>query len=127
MAFVRLPTDKKELMEFRLQTLFTSGAPLFMLGERYEPLTPAQLPVLAARSLDLERFGRDSEPLRRGLDQFLARHGGRAGDYLFLPLIARYGEPILALRRSDLRAVDTIEYRQAPAAETTPPPPAPAQ
>lgn len=127
MAFVRLPTDKKELMEFKMQTLFTSGAPMFMLGERYEPLTPAQLPVLQARAVDLERIGRDSEPLRNLLDQFLARHGGQAGDYLFLPLIARYAEPILALRRSDLRAVDALDVRQAPPAITTAPAATPAQ
>lgn len=126
MAFVRLPTNKEELMELRRRTVFAKGTTLFMLGDRYEPLTPAQLPELQSRSLDLEQIGRDSEPLRRELDRFLARHGGQAGDYLFLPLIARYDEPIVALRRSDLRAVDTLDNRK-PSPPAATPPPAPTQ
>jgi hypothetical protein len=102
--------------------VFAKGATLFTLGDRYEPLTLAHLPELQSRSLDLEQIGRDSEPLRRELARFLARHGGQASDYLFLPLTARYDEPIVALRRSDLRAIDTLDYRKPSRPAATPAP-----
>lgn len=111
LAYVRLPSIKKELAELRMRNLFTGGTPLFMLGERYELLTLAHRPMLQAHAIDLERLGHNSEPHRRGLEQFLSKHGGQTRDYLFLPLVARYGEPILALRYSDIRVVDTINIR----------------
>jgi len=120
-AFVRLPADARERQELRLRTLF-SGKTVYQLGERYELLGNANLPEVIAHAVEIGKYPAVSEQNRENLERFLARHGGTAQDYAFLPLQCRYQELLLALRRTDGSVVDTLDIN--PSKTAVPPPPA---
>jgi hypothetical protein len=121
-AFVRLPADARERQELRLKTLF-SAKPVHQLGDRYEPLGQANLPEVLAQAVEIERYPAVSEQNRENLDRFLARHGGALQDYAFLPLLCRYQELLLAVRRADGSIIDAVDInpskKAAPAAPVT--------
>jgi hypothetical protein len=119
-AFVRLPTDPRERREFRLKIVL-SATPLYLLGDRYEPLGPTNLPEVLAQSLDIAAYAAASDDNRQELERFLARHGGEAKDYAFLPLHCRYRELVLAVRRADGGIVDGLDIDPAPPHKTNAP------
>lgn len=106
-AFVRLAEDKQVRLRQKLKITF-SGIPLFLRGDLYEPLDANNLPEVLAHSLDMEKLARESEEQRKELDDFRQRHGQNLSGFAFLPLHCRYKDIILVLRRSDGRAVDSL-------------------
>lgn len=114
-GFVRLPKDSRERTDFVLKTVL-SGKLLQQLGDRYEPFGKSNFSEVLSHSLALDRF-LTLENNQELVDRFLARHGGTLEDYAFLPLIGRYQEPLLALRRNDGKILDTLNI-----VRTLPPP-----
>ena len=109
-AFVRLPENPRERTALRLKALAT-GQTLHRLGDRYEPLTAEHRQEILASGVDMDKYTNGSETDRLTLDQFLARHGGSAADYAFIPLHCRYASLMLALRRNDGIVVDAVDIR----------------
>jgi hypothetical protein len=107
-AFVRLPADRRERQDLRLQSLF-SGKAMHQLGERYELLGEKNLTEVLKGGVEIEKYSAVSEQNREHLERFLVRHGGAAQDYAFLPLHCRYQELLLALRHTDGSVVDTLD------------------
>jgi hypothetical protein len=64
--------------------------------------------VLAA-GIDIEALAERSEADRAELERFLAQHSGGVADYAFVPLICRYAERILVLRRDDGKIVSALD------------------
>lgn len=117
-GFIRLPENPRERTEFVLKTLVT-GKLLHQLGDRYETLGKSHMSEMLVKSLKLDRYISQNQ---NAIDQFLARHGGKLEDYAFFPLVGRYEEPLLALRRSDGKILDTLDIvRAPPPAEPTEP------
>lgn len=120
-AFVRLPADRRERQDLRLQSLF-SGKTMHQLGERYELLGGNNLAEVLKSGVEIGKYSTVSEQNRENLERFLVRHGGAAQDYVFLPLRCRYEQLLLALRRTDGSVVDTLDInpsKTAPAPSPT--------
>jgi len=107
-AYVRLPAEKRERQDFRLQALF-SGKAIHQFGERYETLGEKNLAEVLKDGVVIGKYTAVSEQNRENLERFLVRHGGAAQDYVFLPLRCRYQQLLLALRRTDGSVVDTLD------------------
>jgi hypothetical protein len=107
-AFVRLPADRRERQDLRLQSLF-SGKAMHQLGERYELLGENNLKEVLKSGVVIGKYSAVSEQNRENLKHFLVRHGGATQDYVFLPLHCRYQDLLLALRRADGSVVDTLD------------------
>jgi len=118
-SFVRLPADRRERQDLRLQTLF-SGKAIHQLGERYEPLGDGNLAEVLKNGVEIGKYPAVSEQNRKNLERFLARHGGASQDYVFVPLRCRYQELLLALRRTDGSIVDTLDINPSKTAVPEP-------
>lgn len=112
-GFIRLPENSRERTEFVLKNVF-SGKPLHQLGDRYEALGKANIPEMLTQGLKLDQYVSISEQNQKAIDRFLEHHGGNLEDYAFFPLVGRYEEPLLALRRSDGKILDTLDIVHAP-------------
>jgi hypothetical protein len=119
-GFVHLPTEKRERTKFWRELLRT-GMPMLRLGDRYEPLDTSNLEEVLKHGVDLEQYTTRSEQNRQELERFLNRHGGKTEDYAFLPLVCRYSELFLALRRPDGGVIDSLKINKRPPAATKPP------
>lgn len=114
-GFIRLPENPRERTDFVLKTVF-AGRPLHQLGDRYEILGKSNLSEMLSQGLKLDQYLSISEQNQRSIDRFLVRHGGKLEDYAFFPLVGRYEEPLLALRRSDGTILDTLDILRTPPA-----------
>ncbi len=107
-AFVRLSADAHDRQKPMFRSLF-SGKFVHQFGEQYEPLGSSNLPQVLAQAVKIESYLAVSEQYKEELERFLARHGGAAQDYAFLPLRCRYQELMLALRRADGSIIDAVD------------------
>lgn len=107
-AFVRLPVAEKERREFIINSGL-QGVNLYRHADRYEPFSPAILAEVQQYSLDLAMHIQTAADDRAKVERFLAKHGGELADYIFVPLIARYGEAVLALPRNQTQVLDTLD------------------
>ena len=112
-GFVRLPENPRERTEIILKNVF-AGKPIHQLGDRYEALGKSNFAEMLAQGLKLDQYLSVSEQNQRTIDRFLARHGGKLEDYAFFPLVGRYKEPLLALRRSNGKILDTLDIVRTP-------------
>lgn len=118
-AFVRMPADRRERFEIRMQAL-NAGTTTHQLGERYEMLGETNLKEVLKDGLKIERYPAVSEQNRKNLERFLMQHGGTNQDYAFLPLRGRYQELMLVLRRTDGSIVDTLDINPSKTIIPTP-------
>lgn len=126
-SFIHLPENPRERTEFVLKNVF-AGKPLHQLGDRYETLGKSNMSEMLAQDLKLDQFLSISEQNQHNINRFLAQHGGKLEDYAFFPLVGRYQEPLLALRRSDGKILDTLDIvRTPPATEESTEPTKPEQ
>lgn len=107
---VPIPADKKEYTKLVGQAM-ASGIPLSMRGDLYQPINADNRKQILDAGIDIEQRVEGLEDDRAKLDAFLARHGGRAENYAFVPLSCRYRFLMLVLSRKDARVVDSIDIR----------------
>ncbi len=105
-AFVRLPEDPREVRALRFAGF--AGVPIYMMGERFEPLDDGNRGLVLAAGIDIEKRAKQSRILRATLDGFLARAQAGADRYVFVPLNCRYGKRMLVLGREDGRVLDAL-------------------
>lgn len=117
-AYVRLPDDPRERHELVFKTVF-SGTPLFKLGDRYEPMNSSNLKEVLTQGVDIDLYlSKFPKQNQERLEKLLGRLGGKREDYAFMPLIGRYSQPLLVLRRADGEVLDTLEIEKG---DQTPP------
>lgn len=109
---VPIPADKKEYTKLIGQAM-ASGIPLAMRGELFQPINADNRKQILDAGIDIERRVEGLADDREKLDEFLAKHGGRAEDYAFVPLSCRYRFLLLALNRKDASVVDALDIRPA--------------
>ena len=112
-AFVRLPKNKKTRIRFETRAAF-SGRLLYMLGNRYEPLTQSNMQIVFKHAIKPEEMIRWAPKNAKLLDAFLKDHGKKAADFAFIPLQCRYKDVILALQRPDGRIAGTLDIDSSP-------------
>lgn len=122
-GFIRLPENPRERSEFVLKNV-VAGKALHQLGDRYEAFGKSNISEILSQRLKIDQYLSISEPNQKTIDRFLARHGGKLDDYAFFPLVGRYEEPLLALRRSDGQILDTLNIARTPPATAKPTEPA---
>lgn len=112
-AFVRLPEDKKALINERMK-LFSGGAPLYMRGDLYEPLGQNNIAKILARSLDMQKLTQDRPRDKAKLESFLRGKNAGLEDFAFLPLHCRYDDIILVFDRKQGKVVDSLDIDPYP-------------
>ena len=94
---IAIPDDPHEQSALRGEA-FTSGQPLRVLSERYEPFAMNMEELPRAYALDKIRQ-RDADV--GALQAWQAEHPGQLEDYAFFPLGTRYRYIFIGFRRSD--------------------------
>jgi hypothetical protein len=106
-AMIDLPADPAARQKARIQAM-ASQRPIYLISERIKPLDAATLPELRVGEEKVERFLRSAPDGAEKLAAFLQEKGGQTTDYLFVPVVARFKNFLLAYRRSDLAPVGWI-------------------
>lgn len=107
MAYVVLPKDKKERVKFIWATL-SQGIPLSKRSDHYDSLTPEHRREMMKQGYDLLEHVKQLPEFKSKLDAFLRKHGGKAEDYAYLRLVARYDEATLVMRKKDGEIVGSL-------------------
>jgi len=98
-AWIRLPPDTQTLQRTRAEALRT-GKALLLGGERLEPLDGAGAAAVAAWALDPVAWAGSKPARRRAVREQLSSVPGRPGERVFVRLVSRYGEGLLAVDRN---------------------------
>jgi len=104
MPFPKTYEERKKIY----QLSFDTGTPFSKMGDRFEPATPENRRIPLQYAIDTEKRSESSPEFKQRLAEFLARHGGKAGDYAFVPLAARYGTALLVLDKKDASIVGSV-------------------
>jgi len=121
--YVKLPDNIKERMALFKES-YMSHTGLFMLGNRYQRIDPANLKDIASHSIDMETYlkqdylkNRKAE-MQRTYHEFLQNFHHPIKDYLFLPVFARYCKCMLVAERTTLKFVDVVKMPPPQVTET---------
>lgn len=101
-VFIDLPEDPKGSSELRREAASAGKFP-YMLGDRYEHLTPANIRSILRHALDIDKLVKDRPADQKRLQAFVEANGGTLGDYAFVPLKSRYKLVLFAFAKKDLR------------------------
>lgn len=107
LSVVRLPENRRE-RHFMLYQAMLQGAMPYHFSERHEAYDTKHLPQIIAAGAGPDEAVRNHPDFRTGLALFLERHGGQAGDYIYVPSVGRYGEQVIAIRKEGGELVDGI-------------------
>lgn len=107
-AYVRLPEDAKGLNDITRQALRIGKLP-YLLGDRYEYLGPANVPVILRYAVDIERLVKDKPADQERLQAFIQNHAGALADYTFVPLKGRYKLILFAFAHKNLRPLGPLD------------------
>lgn len=112
-AFVRLPKDKKAALKEKM-AIFRGAPPLFLRGDSYEPVTPANIQEILAHALDMEKLLRHHPEDRKTLENFLSTQNRKVEDFAFVPLHCRYKDLLLVWSRDQGKIIDSLDIDPAP-------------
>jgi hypothetical protein len=99
-VMVKLPDDPIEAMQLRMAQL-ARGNSLFSAADHYEAMTPDNLRIVYGKSVDVQALLQANPQYQSDYDALIRKTGLAAGDLAFLPLMARYHNVIVVLRRAD--------------------------
>ena len=106
-VLVKLPQDPTESLKIKMAQL-QEGTSIIRLTERYEGMTPENLKYVYDQSLDMDAFIAKRPQNREPYETFLQDNKLDPKDLAFVPLICRYDNVIIALRRSDSSIAGTL-------------------
>ena len=109
-VFLRMPEDPKESMKIKMERL-KEGTSIFRLAERYEAMTPENLAFMYAQAMDMESFLAKRPQHRAAYDDFMRGSKLEAKDLAFIPLMCRYNNVIVVLRRSDNSVAGSLDVQ----------------
>ena len=105
---VEMPTDPAETRRLLMAGL-TGGTTLWQRTDLYRPAEGEwRSRMLAEGARNERRIEAVHKENAKRVRDFVAAHGGRFDDFLFVPLNARYGRGFLVFARQDGRLIDTI-------------------
>lgn len=110
-VYMRFPDNIPSVLAFKRETIARTHKPIYMLGHLYEAVTAQNICHLAAKTQDLDILMMDDPANETKLKNFLAKHGGRLYDYIYIPLHCRYQDALLALNRTNGQIVDLLDIR----------------
>jgi hypothetical protein len=99
-VMVKFPDDPAEAARMKVAQLM-QGYSLFSLADRYEAMTPDNLQIVYGKSMDMQPLLKANPQYQADYDALIKKTGLAAGDLAFLPLMARYNNIFIVLRRSD--------------------------
>jgi hypothetical protein len=97
-AVIALPDNRADR---RAMLNRLNSKPLHMQGEAYQPLEKSDLKKILEQSIDVKLLASKNPEAQIKLDAFLKKTGGNIEDYAFLPLLCRYTDLTIVLRRAD--------------------------
>lgn len=112
--YVKLPDNMNARMALFKKSFKTSTG-LFMFGNRYQPLNQSNIKDIAKHSINMDSYLKQDylkakkAGMQRTYHEFIKGLKRPAGEYLFLPVFARYCKCILAAERSTLKFVDVLK------------------
>lgn len=106
-VYTDLPEDEDELQKLRIDAIRT-GRNLYLYGELYQALNKDNIKKINKQGIDMEEFLNDKPAGKQIYQDFLKEYGGKAFDYLFLPLHSRFQWHIIAVDPETIEYVDTL-------------------
>lgn len=106
---VHLPDDWDKVRELRRMAT-AKGEALFAQAEYYAPLA-AQRQRIIASGRDLAEYLLHNPDANKEMNQWLGNHGGRMDDFVYIPVVSRFKNTILALdsESGDIRGVVDLD------------------
>ena len=106
--YSKLPDSPNEVEEL-LKNAMQSSRPIHYFIEFYKPLNEETESLLRTKSFDLAEWVKDKPKDKQAYEDFMKSHDSEKDDILFYHWNARYGVSFIALRKSDLSYIATLD------------------
>lgn len=106
--YANLPESTEQMQKLRSDALRNQhGVQLFT--EYYSKLTPENIKKIAMNSLDMDMWLAKKPEYKSTYDRFVKAHQNQMKEIIFTPWVARYTRKIIALDRTSLKYIDTLD------------------